>query len=625
MEPNSKEVAPSVPINPNLEKEAKRELLLNQRYAGLHGALLLNGEMPGTGKALDTDKLQDVKKNILAGKSFETSKLTNGSKQERDDYWAKKTEYKSFEEQKNAWIDSTKKFLEYYNNKPEMEILGKLGMRAGGENEIYDKYFSTAGEGKGDIGYFATTVSTKLERDEIENYSELIGKIGGFYGENSSAVAKHLTEAVKNVKVNYPDFEKVSVEQFAQGESMEGIDILKGVDERSKRWDENQKQKEAEEKQRQEKAAEEEVERKRKKEAEQKPQPEVQSEKEKEIRDLIASLTKFDEKVREKATDIKFSFSDKYTEEEIEKIRKTDWGPGMIDEYQKKFDLLRGKIDETVKAGDATTEKNIKFSELKEGDIFAEKGNEDDNVLVFKGKGKENIDGVEKDVYRYHVLGKDLEFVPYGYATEEDYKDSVVQKLVFVNKAQGGSETKASEVIAKELDDAIEKYNKSGSKIIKDFVPVLESLKGDHKDIPESDYQNFVKRVLGGFLLASGLEDSGKEKEQLLHLIGSFDLVYAHHNELMNKNTDPWFRRYYEERINRFEELLKKEGVERVEKTIGKKFDENIMNKLGEKEVDEDKVDMVLDEFIPGFTFKGEHLRRSSVGVGKAKEISDKT
>lgn len=209
-----KEVTPS-PLFKEVEKSKE---LLNKGRVGLQGALLLDGLMPGRDTTPDKLKLQEVKDKISAG-SFETKKITNGSKQERDDFWNGENSVhkgKSFADQKKDWIDSTNNFFDSYkDNEKEKEILEKLIMKAGGAEQVYDEYFGKE-KGKGDIGYFAMAVAKKLDKDEIEKYSGLLQTIGGFYGKDSSEVARYLAEGVKNVKENdtFDDFANTAIEQF---------------------------------------------------------------------------------------------------------------------------------------------------------------------------------------------------------------------------------------------------------------------------------------------------------------------------------------------------------------------------------------------------------------------------
>lgn len=593
--------------------------LLNKDQAGLQASVLLDGlkwapDKPD--KTISEKDLRDVQTKIK-DKSFKTEKITNGSNLERDEYWnGVNSEYKgqSYNEQMAVWKDKTKKFIEGRSFE-EKEVLKKLGWEAENVEEGYKKYFGLEKDGghNGDVAYFARKVAEVLKRDEIKSYAGLIEKIGGFYGKDSAKVARLLTEGVKNLEdETFDEFAKEAMSQFNNGFTPIENDLIDGLNERSEKWVNDQKQKEERIKKEEELRKEKERLRKEK----EKKTDEGQSEKE--IRGLMVPLIKFDEDIKKKATEEKFDFGpnfkfeDNFTEDQIKRIKETEWGKGLIGEYQKKFELLTRKINEAIEAKSAKFEET-KIEELKAGDIFREKG-KDEHTLMFEGKGKKIIKGAEKGVYTYNIVGKDFEFIPKYDITEEDSKGVVLQKLVFGAQAQK-SEAKTPEAIGKEIDGAIEKYNKSDSELVRKFVPILESLKGDHSSIPEEDYKTLVGKALAVFEKVQGMEVSGIAKKQLEGFLEIFDSFYAG----SKMGLDLGAKTYCEERMDKIKSILKEEGVEIIEGLEGKKFDPKIMEATNTVEVEEDKVDTVTKEIRTGFNINGESLRVPMVEVGVRK------
>lgn len=190
------------------------------------------------------------------------------------------------------------------------------------------------------------------------------------------------------------------------------------------------------------------------------------------------------------------------------------------------------------------------------------------------------------------------------------------------------SEIKTPEAIAKELDEAIEKYNKS-SELIRKFVPILETLKGDHASISDQDYNDIVIKTLSTFNKVSELQKAEiiDRKDQLKEFLDLYDVLYITNKGIASKMAaggDPSeyinAGNYFQERIDKFEGILRDEKVEKVQETKGVKFDSDKMNSLGKQEVDkEEEVDTVLEEILPGFTLKGEPWRKSNVKVGVRK------
>ncbi len=226
------------------QKEGKE--LLNKKRVALQAALLLDGLKPVQGVPLD---LSSVKQRILDEKKPpEATKITNGSRHERDEFWKKEmakekdSENKkldTFEKRRDRWIEGTNKFLAKYKKdkpedaeKPEALILQRLGISVDKAADVYEEYFV---KNKGDIGYFAMKVATELTGDEIKDNTDLLTKIGNFYGKDSSEVATLLSEGIKNVKDNFPEFENEARLHF--NEQMDGLDIINGIHVRSNVWE----------------------------------------------------------------------------------------------------------------------------------------------------------------------------------------------------------------------------------------------------------------------------------------------------------------------------------------------------------------------------------------------------
>lgn len=423
MEPNNIEVPKAAPIVPEVDRSKE---LINQKYAGLQAALLLDGLRPGPGKSLEKQQLLDVKKQIDQN-DLKAEKITNGSKYERDEYW-KKDEYKNMspEEKKNAWIKSTDKFFESYSDNEEAKkVFAALGMNKGAES-VYREYFD---EHKGDMGYFAMKVATELSEDQIVKNDELLKKIGVFYGQDSSVVAKYLAEGVKNLKEKDMDaFANTAIEQFNKGEGMEGIEIVDGVLKRSGVWVEDQKKKEEERKRKEKEEAE-----KKAKEQENKPdsKPEVQSEKEKEIRGAIESLAKLKLELNEEAKKHNIDITDKKQLEDA----KNGWGKEAWDKYNEAYNALRSKIDELEKAGEVGYVLS-KYEDLKPGDILdgMKASPSEDILLIFDSKDTIDKDKPDGKGYKLHALGVDMGLVPLQMVSEVEAKDHQVPKMVFVTK-----------------------------------------------------------------------------------------------------------------------------------------------------------------------------------------------
>ncbi len=224
---------------------ATKKPLLGEPHIALQAKLLFDGSMPGPGVAL-VQKLQEVKNKINANVPIETKTITSGSMHKRSEYWnGSDSEYKdmSFAQQKLNWLDTTNKLLLKFKDKPEEQMLRKLGISVNnGAGKLYDEYFAKDGKGKGDLGYFAFQVGTKLTAEElieaqkpavkINEKDKQTGKIkvseislleafGRFYHADYSEVAKHLAEGVSNIKFNTEEFATKAEQQFNQSIVME--------------------------------------------------------------------------------------------------------------------------------------------------------------------------------------------------------------------------------------------------------------------------------------------------------------------------------------------------------------------------------------------------------------------
>ncbi len=163
-----------------------------------------------------------------------------------------------------------------------------------------------------------------------------------------------------------------------------------------------------------------------------------------------------------------------------------------------------------------------------------------------------------------------------------------------------------------------ERMNKSSSELIKKFVPLLKTLEKKPDGISDEDYDLLTKRAFHFFTRAEEFDKAGKGKEEQVNELLVF---YDGFNKLHDLTTLTFPKNYYKERLNEFETILKKDGIEKINVEADKDFDSNMMNDIGVPVEDKAKVGKVLEIVAAGFIIDNKPLRKALVKVGTPKEI----
>ena len=226
-------------VTPAPHEIAGRKESLGKTTIGLQAALLLDGAMPH-GATLNQKSLIDIKDIIDTGGHPPLTRITQSSYQERQTYWQQDqfNHLTTHTDRRTEWERHTDQYLATFSTddkkKDEAAILTRIGiLNNNGAKGIYDEFFTAR---KGELGYFAKKVARELTQEEITKHTTLIQQIGKLYGKDSAAITRHLTEAIKNLTDHTPEFLDEAQKQFSPG--MEGTDLLKGIQERAKLWEE---------------------------------------------------------------------------------------------------------------------------------------------------------------------------------------------------------------------------------------------------------------------------------------------------------------------------------------------------------------------------------------------------
>jgi hypothetical protein len=233
--PNGHEIQPA----PKLPENNQPPELLSENNAGLQAAILFDGYRHGTDPVPDnaqwTKLSEDIKNNTL-----KTTKINNGSLHEREEFW-KKPEYvgKNPDEQKVIWVTETNKLFAGFND-DEKKFLQDIGINFNnGAEAFYNEYFIN---NKGELAYLARKIAA-LDKDNIDKNRGLINTIGKFYGEESAELLEHLSEGIKNVQQNFPDFEMKASDQF---NNLVDNETIKKIHNRDEAWNKKRKDEEDE-------------------------------------------------------------------------------------------------------------------------------------------------------------------------------------------------------------------------------------------------------------------------------------------------------------------------------------------------------------------------------------------
>ena len=156
--------------------------------------------------------------------------------------------------------------------------------------------------------------------------------------------------------------------------------------------------------------------------------------------------------------------------------------------------------------------------------------------------------------------------------------------------------------------------------------PKLNELEEVKKDLENAkakceEYLNGWKRERADFLnyKKDEMERIGQlvkysNEELILKIIPILDNIYlaeSHVPEELKENN--WINGFSQIK-NQLEKFLKEEGIEQIE-TLGKQFDPNTMEIIGETDGEESNV--VTEESQRGYTFQGKIIRVAKVKISK--------
>ncbi len=199
--------------------------LISAENAGAQ-AILLTGE--SATKSIDRKKLEA----IANGEKPDAKEATEASIRERDEYWnGENSPYKNLtDEQKyELWKKKTQVFLDRFKGKPQAELFKRMGVDLEDPEAVDKMYQALFVDGEGDVGLFASKIAQNNTIEQIQENMDVIQKMSGMYGADSSKVVVQMAIGIKNTQTDLDAFIKAAGSEIKKGKDMPGMDLVKNL------------------------------------------------------------------------------------------------------------------------------------------------------------------------------------------------------------------------------------------------------------------------------------------------------------------------------------------------------------------------------------------------------------
>jgi len=228
------------------ETQPKPETLLSEATTGAQALLLLGLEPPQPGRPAITLQKEQLLKSATKGIPEEHKKrLTNASRNERDEFWKDTPEAERMEKWRKGMNGFLSQYTKDQTKTAEQAFLKHIFKSDTLDTITADALYSTfmQGEGKGDVEYFARRIAETNTPQEIEQNQKLIASLGRIYGGNSARIAELLSYGIANTRHNLDKFHSSAEENITNRKYPTGTWVWGELKRNAARWDEKQQAK----------------------------------------------------------------------------------------------------------------------------------------------------------------------------------------------------------------------------------------------------------------------------------------------------------------------------------------------------------------------------------------------